>query len=137
MSELLSALEELRGEELSGLADARLESDFAELQRAGEMLEAERLRRLAEIERRGSFRRDGHLSAASWLAASFKVGWGQAKDQVRTARGLERMPETRKALEAGSCRCRRRGCSWPPGRLTPVPSHDVSPRSSMPPGSTR
>ena len=101
MTELLSALDQLRSEELAPLPDARLEEDFAELQRAGEMLEAERLRRLAEIERRGTFQRDGHLSAASWLATSFKVGWGQAKDQVRTARGLEEMPETKKALDAG------------------------------------
>ena len=81
--------------------DAMLEEDFAELQRASELLEAERLRHLAEIERRGIHRRDGHLSAASWLATTFKVGWGQAKAELRTARGLDQMPETAKALESG------------------------------------
>jgi hypothetical protein len=101
MSELRSAIEVLRAEILSELPDARLEEDFAEIQRVGELLELERLRRLAELERRRSFERDGHLSAASWLASQFKVGWGQAKDSLRTARALEEMPETRKALEEG------------------------------------
>ena len=101
MSELRSALEAFRADDLSGQPDARLGEDFAELQRVVEIAERERLRRLAEIERRGIFGRDGHLSAASWLASSFKVGWGAAKEQVRTARGLEGMPETSKALDAG------------------------------------
>ena len=101
MSSLLSALEELRSEDLGSLPDARAEDDFGELQRAAEMLEAELLRRLADIERRGSFRRDGHLSVASWLASSFRISWGSARGQVRLARALEAMPETRKALDMG------------------------------------
>ena len=99
--ELRSALEAFRNDDVSEHPDARLEEDFAELQRVVEFAERERLRRLAEIERRGIFGRDGHLSAASWLATSFRVGWGAARDQVRTARGLDGMPETRKALDAG------------------------------------
>ena len=99
--QLRSALDAFRNEDLSEQPDARLEEDFAELQRVVEIAERERLRRLAEIERRGIFGRDGHLSAASWLATSFRVAWGAAKDQVRTARGLDDMPETRKALDAG------------------------------------
>ncbi len=101
MSELRSAIDGLRSEVLAGLPDARIEEDFAEIQRAVELLEVERLRRLAEIERRRVFERDGHLSAASWLAATYKVGWGAARDHVRTARALEDMPETRQALDAG------------------------------------
>ena len=65
MSELRSVVDSLRAEALPELPDARIEEDFAELQRVVELLEAERLRRLAEIERRGLFQRDGHLSAAS------------------------------------------------------------------------
>jgi Domain of unknown function (DUF222)/HNH endonuclease len=78
-----------------------VEEDFAELRRAVELLEAERLRRLAEIDRRRLFERDGHLSAASWLATRFKVAWGTVREQVRIARGLEEMPETRRALDEG------------------------------------
>ena len=76
MSELRSAVEALRAETLPDLPDGRIEQDFAELQQTVELLEVERLRRLAEIERRRLFERDGHLSAASWLASAFRVAWG-------------------------------------------------------------
>jgi hypothetical protein len=101
MSELRSAIEGLRSDVLADLPDAQIEEDFAELQRAAELLEVERLRRLAEIDRRATFQRDGHLSAASWLASTFKVAWGTAREQVRIARALEEMPATRQALDAG------------------------------------
>ncbi|MBI3647628.1 MAG: DUF222 domain-containing protein [Actinobacteria bacterium] len=101
MSELRSAVEALRSETLPELPDARIEEDFAELQRVVDLLEVERLRRLAEIERRRLLERDGHLSVASWLATTFKVGWGTAREHVRIARALEEMPETRRALESG------------------------------------
>ena len=101
VSELRSAIEGLRAESLPELPDARIEEDFAELQRASEQLEAERLRRLAEIDRRGLYARDGHLSVASWLVGVHRVAWGTAREQVRLARGLEAMPATRRALEAG------------------------------------
>jgi hypothetical protein len=101
MSELRSAVEALQAEILAELPDARIEEDFTELQRAAELIDAERLRRLAEIDRRATFRRDGHLSSASWLAGRFKMSWGHARDQVRMARALEDMPETRRAFDEG------------------------------------
>lgn len=101
MSELRSVVESLRAEVLPELPDARIEEDFSELQRIAELLEVERLRRLAELDRRRLFERDGHLSAASWLASTHRVSWGAARDQVCTARALEEMPKTRRALEAG------------------------------------
>ncbi len=101
VSELRSAVESLRGETLSELPDARIEEDFAEIRRIVDQLELEALRRLAEIERRGLFQRDGHLSAAAWLASAFKMSWGVARDQVRTARALDEMPATLVAVEAG------------------------------------
>ncbi|MEO8424649.1 MAG: DUF222 domain-containing protein [Actinomycetota bacterium] len=101
MSELRSAVESFRVEVLADLPEARIEEDFSELQRVTELLEVERLRRLAELDRRRIYERDGHLSAASWLANSHKVSWGAARDQVRVARALEEMPVTRRALESG------------------------------------
>jgi hypothetical protein len=101
VSELRSAIEMMRSETLAELPDAVIEEDFAELQRAAELIDAERLRRLAEIDRRGTFRRDGHLSAAAWLANRFRMSWGAARGQVRMARALEDMPETRRAFEEG------------------------------------
>jgi Domain of unknown function (DUF222) len=101
MSELRSALDEFRAEDLANQPDARIEEDFAELHRASELLEVERLRRLAEIERRRLFERDGHLSAASWLASKFRVAWGTARLHACFARALEEMPESRRALDEG------------------------------------
>jgi hypothetical protein len=120
MSELRSALEPLMAEVLPDVPDAQLEEDFAELHRIGELLELERLRRLGEIERRGAFRRDGHLSAAVWLTDRFGVGWGQARAATRTARALEQMPVTRTAVrnragEPGG----RPGVGAGPGRKRP------------------
>lgn len=86
---------------LAGLPDARLEEDFAELQRAAEQIEAEALRRLAEIERRRCFETDGYLSAAAWLASRFGLGWGGARQAVHLARSLEQMPAARRAMEDG------------------------------------
>jgi hypothetical protein len=101
MSELLSAIDVFRAEALPELPDARIEEDFAELHRAAELIELERLRRLAEIDRRKLFERDGYLSAASWLGSAYRVAHGAARDHVRIARALEEMPLTRRALEAG------------------------------------
>src|SRR2546421_4933597 len=101
MSELRSAVEALRSEALPDLSDARIEEDFAELQRVRELIERERLRRLAEIERRRLFERDGHLSAASWLASNFRVAWGTARVHACFARALEEMPQTTRALDEG------------------------------------
>jgi hypothetical protein len=66
-----------------------------------ELLESERLRRLADIERRGIHERDGHLSAASWLVSRFRVAWGAAREHVRIARALEHMPAVRGAANEG------------------------------------
>jgi hypothetical protein len=101
MSELRSAVESLRSEELADRPDALIEEDFLELQRVSELLELERLRRLAEIDRRRLFEREGHLSAASWLASRCNLGWGSARAQVRVAGALKDMPTTRRALESG------------------------------------
>ncbi len=101
MSELRSALDALRTEVLAELPDARVEEDFIDLHRAIEQLEVERLRRLAEIERRRLYARDGHLSVASWLVATLRVSWGSARGESRVARALDDMLITRRALEAG------------------------------------
>jgi hypothetical protein len=101
MSELRSTIEMLRGETLPELPDARVEEDFAELQRAEELIAAEKLRRLAELDRRRAYERDGYLSAVAWLASRFRLGWGAAREAVQMARALEQMPETRQALEQG------------------------------------
>ena len=83
-----------------------------------ELLEVERLRRLAEIERRFLYVRDGHLSAASWLADRFRVTWSVARSSTRVARALEQMPATREAQSLGQDRV----CSWVFLSIERVPS---------------
>ena len=95
------ALEEAGSEEVSRLEDLELEQEFAALQRAAEMIAAQRLRRLAEVDRRRSFAADGHLSTTSWLVGEFRIAGGEAAGAVKIARALEQMPKTREALAAG------------------------------------
>jgi hypothetical protein len=101
MSELRSAIEALQGEDVRSVSDEQLEADFAEIQRSAQALDAERLRRLAEIHRRQSHRRDGYLSTASWLVDRHRMGWTAASKEIRTARAVERMPHTKEALTTG------------------------------------
>ena len=127
MSELRSAIESLRSDTLSELPDARIEEDFAELHRAAELLEVERLRRLAEIDRRRLFERDGHLSSASWLAQRFKVAWGGAREQVRIAGAVTRVPDEEsdayfKTRPEGS-----RVSAWASHQGAPVPDRTCRP----------
>jgi hypothetical protein len=76
VSELRSALDELAGLDLAELPDARLEEEFAEIQHARRVLEAQHLRCLAEIDWRASFQASGHLSTASWLQDRYREGPG-------------------------------------------------------------
>ena len=101
VSDLRSAAEAKLALPWPELPDARVEDELEEIHRGVELLEAARLRAIAEIDRRRTFERDGHLSAASWVVTRFKVAWGHARSQVRLARFLEQMPRTQQALEAG------------------------------------
>src|SRR2546428_8942060 len=85
----------------SGLADEQVESGFAGLQCLSEAVEAKRLRWLAELERRASFRRDGYLSASAWLSERFGVAAGAAKAQLKVATALREMPEVAQAFLHG------------------------------------
>jgi Domain of unknown function (DUF222)/HNH endonuclease len=101
MGTLRSALEELAAEDLRFAPDQAVEDDVVEIERASRALEAERLRRIAELDARGSFARDGYLSTSAWLVHRLRIAWSTAGQQVRMARGLRRMPRTREALTAG------------------------------------
>jgi hypothetical protein len=93
--------EALAAEDLSELADDRVKADFEALHRAIERLEFQRLRLLAQIDRRRLFATRGHLSSAAWLVATYRVGWPKAKADVRLAQSLDGMPVACKAMDAG------------------------------------
>ena len=88
-------------EDPSGLSDEEAGAGFAQLQRIAEVVEAKRLRWLADQDRRASYRRDGHLSTAAWLAGTFGVAAGSAKRQVQAAQSLEHMPAVRQSFATG------------------------------------
>jgi hypothetical protein len=98
MSSLRSALDELRSEDLGFSSDEELVEGLMELERASRVLDAERSRRLVEIERRGAWAVDGHLSMVSWLTATLRVGFSRASQQVKLARALRSMTVTSRAL---------------------------------------
>ena len=101
MGTLRSALEVLTAEDLRLVSDRVLEDDVVDIEIASRALDAERLRRIAELDARGSFAQDGYLSMAAWLVHRLRVTWSSAGQYVRMARGLRRMPHTRDALTAG------------------------------------
>jgi hypothetical protein len=95
------SLEAFRSQDVKSVGDAELMEGFSELHRAGAAIEAERLRWLAEVERRGLHRRDGHLSVKAWLADRFRMAAGAAKELVGMAQALEEMPEVRQSFSSG------------------------------------
>jgi hypothetical protein len=101
MSTLRSAVEELQADDLGAIDDDALEDDLAEVLRAADLLHGEALRRIAEVERRSIFTRDGHLSITSWLVHRFRLAFSVAAGDVRAARALRSMPATRRALASG------------------------------------
>ena len=101
MSTLRSALDELRSEDLDYLADEALEADFTELERVARALTVERHRRLAEIHRRETWRRDGLFSTSAWLVSRLRMAWSTATRTVREAEALEHMPASADALADG------------------------------------
>ena len=82
-------------------SEQELGEGLVELERVSRVLEAERSRRLVEVERRGTWAIDGHLSVVSWLAARLRVGFARASQQVKLSRALRSMPVTSGALGDG------------------------------------
>jgi hypothetical protein len=62
----------------------------------------ERLRLLAEADRRGAYVRDGYLSMSSWFAQRHRVAFSQACGDLRMARALREMARTNEAASAGA-----------------------------------
>lgn len=88
MSTLRSAVDELRTEVLRFLGDDELHGDLDEIERTSRVLEAERSRRLREVERRTSFTASGAVSIVAWLADRSGISRGASLSQVRLARAL-------------------------------------------------
>ena len=139
MSELRSAIDQLRAEDLVGAAGCagrgRLRGAAARGRAAGGGTPAANCR---SGTRAASHRRDGHLSTASWLATSFKVGWGAATRAGAGGAGTwRRCQRPRGHSMTVSCRSRRRRCSFRLGRPTRRRSRGARPLLWRPHGSIR
>ncbi|MGH2676165.1 MAG: hypothetical protein ACRDH1_12230, partial [Actinomycetota bacterium] len=64
MSSLRSVIDELRTTDFGTMSDQQVEDGLVEIIGVAESLEAEKLRWLAEMDRRRSFTKQGSLSAA-------------------------------------------------------------------------
>src|SRR5438270_189386 len=83
------------------LPDGGLKDRLGEIARSSGVLEAERARTVAEIERRGAYGADGHLSITSFVEHHLQSSWWEAARTVRVARALEEHPALREALSEG------------------------------------
>jgi Domain of unknown function (DUF222) len=101
VSELRSAIDGLLVVDDAVLSDDQLVADLDDVEHAMRQLEVVRARRLAELERRQVWSRDGHLSVVSWLASRHRLSHAVAASHTRTARALEQMPVMAQAFAAG------------------------------------
>jgi hypothetical protein len=101
MSEMRSAIDGLLVVDDAALSDDQLVADLDDVEHATRQLEVVRARRLAELERRQVWSRDGHLSVVSWLASRHRLSHTVAASHTRTARALEQMPVMAQAFAAG------------------------------------
>ena len=92
------------GPEPSGDDDElrKLGERIAELAARINSAEARMMTLIAEFDRRGGWKDGGYSSCAEWLAWRTGIKIGTARERVRTARALERLPQTADALRHGT-----------------------------------
>ena len=92
------------GPEPSGDDDElrKLGERIAELAARINSAEARMMTLIAEFDRRGGWKDGGYSSCAEWLAWRIGTKIGTARERVRTARALERLPQTADALKHGT-----------------------------------
>jgi hypothetical protein len=88
-------------EDIDGLPDAALGDDIVALSRDIDWLRAERGRRLARFARRRGHLAEGAASIVSWARLRCRTSGGAAAEMVTTARHLEELPQTARALRDG------------------------------------
>ncbi len=92
------------GPEPSGDDDElrKLGERIAELAARINSAEGRMMTLIAKFDRRGGWKDDGYSSCAEWLAWRIGTKIGTARERVRTARALERLPQTADALKLGT-----------------------------------
>ena len=80
----------------------KLGERIAELAACINSAEARMMTLIADFDRRGGWKDGGFSSCAEWLAWRTGTRIGTARERVRTARALERLPQTADALREGT-----------------------------------
>lgn len=118
---LVDAIDLLKAEDLTSPGSTQLKEDLLELEAQARAFDAERLRRLAEIDRRGDFEDEGYTSTAAWLRDRAQMSHGRALGRVELARRLAGMLLTRAAFASGVI-------GWESARMLAA-ARDVHPES--------
>ncbi len=92
-------VDELAVEDLGVVEDRQLEDDLVELDRQIVRLSAQRSRRLAEVDGRGTYEDQGYLSTTSWVRDRCRISAREAAKRVNRARSLAAMPATAAAYQ--------------------------------------
>ena len=101
MGNLRSAVDEEASVDLAALTGLELADRVRELAHARRRMDAEWHRTLSAFDRSGEWALDLARSCGAWVAYQTNVDHGRAHREVRTARRLERMPNTAAAFAAG------------------------------------
>src|SRR5512133_3496320 len=88
---------DLAGQALWRVPDERLAADIVGIEHTIRSLQAERLRRVAELDRRTRVRGGGEAATASWLSGATGTSFTSARGDVAMGRALEAMPATARA----------------------------------------
>ena len=118
---LVDAIDLLKAEDLTSPRSTQLKEDLLELEAQARAFDAERLRRLAEIDRRGDFDDERYTSTAAWLRDRAQMSYGRALGRVELARRLAGMHLTRAAFASGLI-------GWEAARMLAA-ARDVHPES--------
>jgi Domain of unknown function (DUF222) len=102
MSGLGSAIDELAAEDLEDVTDAALSADVVELRRQCDRLEAQWLRRVTALDRRGTWQAEGAISPTAWLRDRCRLAPGAARERVVVGRRVaDDLDEARAAFADG------------------------------------
>jgi hypothetical protein len=107
MSSLRSAVAEYAAEDLATVDDPGLMEDLVEMTRQLNALEAQRTRRVAELDTRRCYEDDGAVSAAAWMRYRCKMTAGAASDAVRVARAMAHLRLAARSYSEGELDTRR------------------------------
>ena len=99
--EINSILNRLAVEDLNSMPAAAMGEDQIALQRIGNRVQAEALRRLRRFDRGQGYASTMALSTKGWLRWKCNLSYAAASNQVEVARALESLPQTSQAFAAG------------------------------------